>query len=53
MLKGPLMPMMEDSEPRQLWWLTRMFLLISRPLGETEINEHCTSGDYINENTAS
>jgi hypothetical protein len=44
------MQRMEDSNLRQLWRLTKMFLMIKRSRGAVEDDESPTSGDYVDDN---
>jgi hypothetical protein len=41
----------EDSSLRQLWRLTRIFLMMKRSPAEAEVNENPTPSDYIHEKT--
>ena len=49
-----LMQRMEDSNLRQLWRLTKMFLMIKRSRDEVEeVDESPTASDYVDENEVS
>jgi hypothetical protein len=48
-----LMQKMEDSNLRQLWRLTKMFLMIKRSRGAGEDDESSTSGDYVDDKKVS
>ncbi len=49
-----LMQRMEDSNLRQLWRLTKMFLMIKRSRGEVEEDDQNPTGsDYVDENEVS
>ena len=51
--KAMLMQRMEDSNLRQLWRLTKMFLMVKRSRRSVESDESSHSGDYSDENEAS